>query len=122
MPDWDRIRREKDEYRAQLAALSFESKLHILEKLRERAQTLWGSATPASAKGRDPISNLWIASNAVTQQVNGRIHLDILGANAMLVSVAGSRAQSNASATTSPTNAVAANATNAATNPSDRTL
>lgn len=50
--EWERIRRDKEEHRARLAALPFEEKLRILERLRRRTQALMGEYGALSARER----------------------------------------------------------------------
>lgn len=43
--DWERIQESKEEHRVALAALPFDEKLQLLERLRDRAQAFQASAS-----------------------------------------------------------------------------
>ena len=84
--DWDHIRREKERYRQASAALSFDEKLQILERLRERGRALLESRqlfVGGAALERAPI----VQTNSM-QSSGGGIHLTAFGANTTLVTVA----------------------------------
>lgn len=89
--DWEQIRRDKDVYRARLAALPAAEKLVLIERLRDRAAEIRGSATPASARHRETVSNICVAvdpSAARAQRVTGNIRFGVLGADATSIAVA----------------------------------
>lgn len=84
--DWDRIRRAKDAHRDKLAALPFNEKLQVLERLRERTRTLNGP--PASSAERQSTSNA-VFSPLSQQNVGGAIggvgvNASLFGVNASL--------------------------------------
>src|SRR5271154_4215849 len=99
--DWDQIRTEKDLYRARAAELPFEEKLKILERLRDRVQTMSGRHQPANASERDLRANATNSANTLSiQPTGGLIHLGVLGANSTLAAVVTASARSSARATT----------------------
>lgn len=82
--DWDRIRRAKDAHRDKLAALPFNAKLQVLERLRERTLALNGP--PASSAERQSTSNA-IFLPLSQQNVGGAIGVGVVGVNASLFGV-----------------------------------
>lgn len=87
MPEnnWDEIRRGKDAYRAKLAALPPDEKLTIIERLRDRAELIRGSASPASARQRELHANVHVIGMQDPQNVTGNIRLGVLGASSTLM-------------------------------------
>jgi hypothetical protein len=92
VPDsyWDKIRQDKDAFRERLAALSVDEKLLLVERLRERAQAMRGTTSPASAYHRAAVSNVHVASSFEGHvNVSGaNIRVGVIGANASLIAFA----------------------------------
>lgn len=90
MPEsyWDRIKDGKDLQRSMLATLPFEEKLLVLERLRERRTVLRSMWHTAGAAPSSPAANVIVnaACPAESRTVGGMTSVNVLGANATLVS------------------------------------
>ena len=91
--NWDQVRQDKDAYRAKLASLPVSEKVALIERLRDRAEEIRGSATPVSARFRETISNIRVEhlDPGALQGVTGNIRLGVLGADATSVAFAMNR-------------------------------
>jgi hypothetical protein len=85
MPDWDRIRRAKDAYRAQLATLPLPEKLAIVERLRERAVILRGERQSPTTIHRVLASGVQLSGpSSSATSAGGTINLGVFGASPSL--------------------------------------
>lgn len=99
--DWDRIRRAKDAHRDKLAALPFDAKLQILERLRERTLTMTGS--PAGAADRQSTSHAEVFLPPGPQSVGHAMSVGVFGVNASLAVAATAQVLSSAAVSTGVT-------------------
>lgn len=85
--DWEHIRQGKDAYRDRMAALPFEQKLKLLERLRDRTLAVAGTL-PSLATQRSLASNLRVLVTHPPQQVghnaSGAANVGFFGATATL--------------------------------------
>lgn len=86
--DWNRIREEKERYRADSAALPFEEKLRILDRLRERDKAFRRIRRHFGDQGRGP-SSTGPLQTGFSHQSSGAIRLIVFGANMALLAAAG---------------------------------
>ena len=85
--DWNRIREEKELHRANSAALPFEEKLRILDRLRERDRAFRGIRRHFGDQGRGPSAGY--LQTGISHQSSGAIRLIVFGANTALLAAAG---------------------------------
>ena len=84
MTDWERVREEKEAHRIKSAALPFEEKLRILERLRERDQSFRESRMRLDGDDdkRTPVMRV---QQVPSGQTIGKIHVKLFGANPVLL-------------------------------------
>ncbi|MHB1094742.1 MAG: hypothetical protein ACYC3F_01045 [Gemmatimonadaceae bacterium] len=102
-PDWKRIREAKDAHRDRMAALPFDEKVKLLERMRERGLSFGAQEQALRRAQREPTSNVVISSTTqpATQVANNAMagNFGVFGATATLIA-AMAPAQSSAVVTT----------------------
>jgi uncharacterized protein YaaQ len=101
--DWERIRQAKDAYRDRMAALPFDEKLRLLERLRERTLEVAGLASTGKQRvGATNTRLIDVKATQVGQNASSVANASYFGARATLVAAIAAMTHSQTSTLTTP--------------------